>query len=148
VDLDEGVFYRRGYEQRQTKKRQPPIRLPSRLLSHMRRWRRKSPQSTAIVEWNGARVLKINKAFRSACREAGLGTEVVPHTLRHTCATWLAQRAVPVHEICGYLGMTQEMFERVYGHHHPDHQSLAVSALDRSPDRLRTGRGKRSASGR
>jgi integrase len=141
IDIDEGIFYRRAHGQRETKKRQPPIRLPSRLLSHIRRWRRNAPETVSLIEWNGSRVVKINKAFRSACRLAGLSNEVVPHTLRHTCATWLAQRGVPIHEICGYLGMTREIFERVYGHHHPDHQSLAVSALDKSADRLRTGSG-------
>jgi hypothetical protein len=40
VDLDRGVFYRRAIGRRQTKKRQPPVRLPSRLLAHLRRWKR------------------------------------------------------------------------------------------------------------
>jgi hypothetical protein len=53
----------------------------------------------------------------------------LPHMLRHTCATWLAQRRVPIHEICGFLGMTRETFEQVYGHHHPDYQAAAVNAL-------------------
>jgi hypothetical protein len=38
VDLDAGVFYRRAIGRRQTKKRQPPVKLPPRLLAHMRRW--------------------------------------------------------------------------------------------------------------
>jgi integrase len=129
VDLEQGIFYRRRTGSKETKKRQPPIRIPPRLLAHMRRWRRNGLSASAVIEWNGSPVKKINKAFRSACDIAGLGRDVVPHTLRHTCATWLAQHGVPVHEICGFLGMTQEMFDRVYGHHHPDHQSLAVHAL-------------------
>ena len=57
---------------------------------------------------------------------------MVPHVLRHTCATWLAQRRTPISEICALLGMTEEMFERVYGHHHPDYQASAVNALTSS----------------
>ena len=129
VDLDSGIFYRSAIGAAATKKRQPAVRIPPRLLAHMRRWHRKGASVRAVIEWNGARVTKINKAFRSACTLAGLSVDVVPHTLRHTCATWLAQRGVPVHEICGFLGMTEEMFNRVYGHHHPDYQSRAVHAL-------------------
>ena len=132
IDLDQGVFYRRAAGRRETKKRQPPVRLPARLLVHLRRWRRLRLIHKAIVEWNGEPARKINKAFRSVRKVAGLGPEVVPHTLRHTCATWLAQSGVPVWEAAGFLGMSVEMFERVYGHHHPDYQRAASEAVARS----------------
>ena len=35
-------------------------------------------------------------------------------------------------QIAGFLGMTTEMLERVYGHHHPDFQRAASEALGRS----------------
>jgi integrase len=136
IDLENGVFYRRPDGAHETKKRQPPIRLPDRLLAHLRRWKRLGISRRYVVEWNGAPVKRINKGFRSARRLAGLGDDVVPHALRHTCATWLAQARVPIHEICGYLGMTREMFERVYGHHHPDYQANAVNALSKRPGQL------------
>ena len=40
VDLERGVFYRRAQGTRETKKRQPSIRLNGRLLAHLRRWQR------------------------------------------------------------------------------------------------------------
>jgi integrase len=132
IDLDHGVFYRRPAGWKETKKRQPPVRLPSRLLAHMRRWARLGLASRAVVEWNREPVKKINKAFRSARKAAGLGSDVVPHTLRHTCATWLAQSGVPIWEAAGFMGMTAELFERVYGHHHPDYQRAASEAVGRS----------------
>jgi integrase len=131
VDIDAGVFYRRAVGAKQTKKRQPPVRLPPRLLAHLRRWQRRGLAVRSVVEWNGAPVRRINKAFRSARQAAGLGADVVPHTLRHTAVTWQAQLGVPVHEICGFFGITPEVFERVYGHHHPDYQANAVNALSR-----------------
>ena len=131
VDIDAGVFYRRAVGAKQTKKRQPPVRLPPRLLVHLRRWQRRGLAVRSVVEWNGAPVRRINKAFRSVRQAAGLGADVVPHTLRHTAVTWQAQLRVPVHEICGYFGITPEVFERVYGHHHPDYQANAVNALSR-----------------
>lgn len=129
IDTEHGVFYRRTAGMRKTKKRQPSIRMPPRLLAHVRRWQRLRIARDFLIEWQGEPVKRLNKAFRSVRRAAGLGADVTPHTLRHTAVTWQAQEAVPAHEICGFFGMTMEMFERVYGHHHPDFQSRAVNAL-------------------
>jgi integrase len=133
VDLDAGVFYRRAIGARETKKRQPPVRLPPRLLAHLRRWERRKLAVRSVIEWNGEPVRRLNKAFRSVREAAALGPDVVPHTLRHTAITWQAQLGVPMHEICGFFGITPEMFDRVYGHHHPDYQANAVNALSRRP---------------
>ena len=127
IDLENGIFYRQAVGKRKQKnKQQMSVRLPPRLLAHLRRWKRKGISIRSLIEWNGEPVKRINKAFRSVRREAGFGTDVVPHTLRHTCATWLAQRGVPTREAAGYLGMTEKTFIDVYGHHHPDHQKNAV----------------------
>jgi integrase len=119
---------------------QPAIRMPPRLLAHVRRWRRLKIAIDFLIEWQGDPVRRINKAFRSARKAAGLGSDVTPHTLRHTAITWQAQLGVPAHEICGFFGITLEVFERVYGHHHPDYQSNAVNAFTRRlrqiPDRI------------
>jgi integrase len=149
VDLDAGVFYRRAIDAKKTNKRQPTIRIPPRLLSHIRRWRRQKLSIRSVVEWNGGPVKRINKAFRSVRKAAGLGPDVTPHTLRHTAITWQAQLGVPVHEICGFFGVTVEVFERVYGHHHPDYQTSAVNAFNRSrqkPDRYTATKRERTAS--
>jgi hypothetical protein len=54
---------------------------------------------------------------------------VTPHTLRHTAATWLMQRGVPIWQAAGYLGMSAAMIERTYGHHHPDYMRGAAAAI-------------------
>jgi integrase len=138
IDAENGVFYRRTVGMRKTKKRQPSIRMPPRLLAHVRRWQRKRIAIRYLIEWQREPVKRINKAFRSVRKAAGLGNEVTPHTLRHTAITWQAQLGVPPHEICGFFGITMEIFERVYGHHHPDYQTKAVNALSlprQKPDR-------------
>jgi integrase len=132
IDAKHGVFYRRTAGMKMTKKRQPTIRMPPRLLAHVRRWARLRIANEFLIEWQGEPVKRINKAFRSARKAAGLGPEVTPHTLRHTAITWQAQLGVPPHEICGFFGITLEVFERVYGHHHPDYQSNAVNAFSRT----------------
>src|SRR5262249_62300677 len=95
------------------------------------RWNRRKLAFRWVVEWNGEPVKRVNKAFRAIRRAAGLGSDVSPHVLRHTAITWQAQLGVPEHEILGYFGLTRETFERVYAHHHPDHQSNAVNAFSR-----------------
>jgi integrase len=129
VDLDQGVFYRRAIGRRQTKKRQTPVKLPARLLAHMRRWQRQGLSKTAVIEWNGKPVRSIRKGFAAAVRAAGLGAGVTPHILRHTCATWLMQKGVDLWDAAGFLGMTVQQLEATYGHHHPDYQRGAAEAL-------------------
>ena len=81
-----------------------------------------------VISENGERLGDIKRSFASACRRAGL-ERVNPHVLRHTCATWLMQRGVPMWEAAGYLAMSRETLERVYGHHHPDYLRGAAEAL-------------------
>lgn len=134
IDLERGIFHRRPPAEAETAKRQPPVPLPRRLLAHLRRWRRcggpnGTPQRYA-VEWHGRPVADIDRAFRAACADAGLGPDVTPHVLRHTAATWLLQRGVEPWTVAGYLGMSIETLSRIYGHHHPDYLRAARDAFD------------------
>ena len=106
VDLERGIFYRKAIGKRATKKRQPPAPVPPRLLAHMRRWSRQKLIADCFVEFNGKPVASVKKGFKTAVRLAGLAGRVTPHTLRHTAATWLMQRGVPVWEAAGFLGMS------------------------------------------
>lgn len=130
VDLERGVLFRRGEGQSETKKRQPPVRIPERLLAHMRRWKAKD-KVRHVINWNGSQVLSVKKAFRSARVEAGLDAGVTPHSLRHTAATWLMQGGVEIWEASGFLGMTTQVLERTYGHHSPEFQKAAMKAIGR-----------------
>jgi hypothetical protein len=64
---------------------------------------------------------------------AKLAGKITPHTLRHTAATWLMQAGVDRWEAAGFLGMSVEMLDRVYGHHHPDHLRTAARAIGYRP---------------
>lgn len=146
VDLEAGVFYRRAEGARRTNKRQPPVRLPDRLLAHIRRWARTPTEvKTAargksgtvgrmvsqdfVVEWNGRPVASVKKAFRRIRDNAGLGEDVTPHVFRHTAATWLMQQGADVWSAAGFLGMTVDVLIETYGHHHPDFQADAADAI-------------------
>ena len=54
----------------------------------------------------GRPVASVKRGFKSAVGLAKLSGKVTPHTLRHTAATWLMQRGVPVWEAAGFLGMS------------------------------------------
>jgi integrase len=81
-----------------------------------------------VIEWAGDRILQIKKGFHRTAVRAGL-PDVSPHVLRHTAVTWMLQAGVSIWEVAGLAGMTAEMIEQVYGHHHPDYQKTAASAL-------------------
>ncbi|TAN13475.1 MAG: integrase [Rhizobiaceae bacterium] len=122
IDLEQGVYYRAAEdEQVAANKQAPPIRLPPRLLAHMRRWHRMGVKY--VVEYQG-RPADPKRAFRNLVNDV-LGEDakdVVRHTMRHTAATWLMQGGVDMWQAAGYLGMTKETLEKTYGHHHPDYQ--------------------------
>jgi integrase len=129
VDLDQGIFYRKPIGKRATKKRQTPAPIPPRLLAHLRRWKARKLMATCFVEFNGKPVASVKKGFQSAVRLAGLPGRVTPHTLRHTAATWLMQRGVPIWEAAGFLGMSPEILQDTYGHHHPNFLQGAATAI-------------------
>jgi integrase len=123
IDLEHGVFYRQREGARQTKKRQPPVRLPNRLLAHLQRWKRLGIARHAVVEWNGKPVMSVRKSFATAVKAAGIDRHITPHILRHTAATWAMQRGANLWEAAGFLGMSPEVLNRIYGHHHPEFQT-------------------------
>lgn len=129
VDLENGVFYRRAPRTKQTKKRAPSIRPPTRLLAHAGRWKRR--RQRFAVEYMGEPVKRISKAFAGAVDDCKLGADVVIHTFRHTAITWAMQRSADPWQVCGYFGISMELLMERYGHHHPDYQSSARAAFDR-----------------
>ncbi|MGV8864981.1 MAG: hypothetical protein ACOH2T_27985 [Pseudomonas sp.] len=135
IDLDAGLWHRRGSGVRATKKRQPPVPLPAPLVGHMRRW--KNNGQTYPVEFGGKRIDSIDKAFRNLVRDSGLENDVIPHTFRHTAITWGMQRGMDPWDAAGYFGLNLQTLMDVYGHHHPDHLRDAADKMAR-PKKMRT----------
>jgi integrase len=84
--------------------------------------------SDFVVEFAGGPVASIQTGFRAACRRAGL-VGVTPHVLRHTAASWMIQRRVPIGDIARYLAMTEKLVRERYGHIDPDFLQAAAAAL-------------------
>ena len=138
VDLNAGLFYRRAQGKRETAKRQPTIPIPPRLLAHMRRWHARGIIQQHFVEFNGKPVKSVKTAFKRAVTLAQLDPPASPHTLRHTAATWMMQNGVNLWMAAGFLGMSVEMLQRVYGHHHPDYLKEATHGISYGSRRSRT----------
>lgn len=85
-----------------------------------------------VVEYAGRRVKSIKRGFARTVERAGL-TDVSPHVLRHTAASWLAEAGVPMTEIAAVLGHSDSrMTERVYAKFSPTRLRSAISHLEMS----------------
>lgn len=133
VDLATGMLWPPA-RARQTNKRNPPIPLPKRLLTHLRAWQRKGQRY--VVEWSGGPVRRLDKTMKEVARAAGLGEEVTPHVLRHTAASWQMQAGTDILEAGRFLGMTARTLESTYAHHRPEHLSGARDAYNRHRQRI------------
>ncbi|MBX7147362.1 MAG: site-specific integrase [Alphaproteobacteria bacterium] len=84
-----------------------------------------------VIERMGSPINNIKKSFKSACLKAGLN-DVSPHTLRHTCATWMAQNGVPIFDISGMLGQRVTATTERYAKHQPEYLRKAAWATLRN----------------
>lgn len=132
VDLDRGLIDFSGG--RVTNKRKGKRRMSRKLTLFLRLARERGTELGFVVHDKGQRIKDVgdatNGSFGGACKRAGL-TGVTPHTLRHTCGTWLAQNGVDLHQISGWLDHSDTRTTMLYAHHHPDYQGDAARALDR-----------------
>jgi integrase len=135
VDTANGVFHRHADGAVATNKRQPTVRLSSALLRLCRGWERldakKTPRQIFVVEFGGAPVASVKTALARACALAGLDAGVTAYTLRHTCASWLVAEGVSTRKIADFLGTSEPMILKHYGHLAPDYQVEAANAIGR-----------------
>jgi integrase len=131
LDLDSGIMHRRAAGEGESKKRRPPLRIPPRLMGHLRRWRKLDGTRAHVIDHGFGPLGSQRRAWAWVKTKAGLGPEVTPHVLRHTAATWMMQGKADLWEAAGFLGMSPETLWRVYGHHHPDYQRSLAEKVGR-----------------
>ncbi|WP_306147003.1 MULTISPECIES: site-specific integrase [unclassified Roseibium] len=151
IDLDQGVIFRKGYKERATKKRRPSIGIPARLMPHLARWRKIDGKCTHVINRFGEPIENIRKAWVNSRNDVTeidpatgeakhpLGSDVSPHTLRHTAASWGIQNVQNVQDLnalADYLGMTLDILLSTYGHLNPIHHNAATNAISRRPGSL------------
>lgn len=128
VDMENGLIYRQSAGARRTKKRQTPVRIPRRLRLHLERWKKEGTRW--VIEYRGERCLNVKKAWASARIAAGLGSEVVPHVLRHTAITWAMQSGATIEDVSSFFAVDIETIQRTYWHHSPYAQNSVIDAID------------------
>lgn len=148
VDLERGIMLRRGPTERETSKRRPPCRIPDRLLRHLRGWwrqdvkaaekpwkgkRRKEKREPAptVVSYRGRPIQDARTAWELVRATAGLGPDVTPHVLRHTCASWALAGGMSIWDVAALLGASVSVIEETYGHHSPMFQEAVSAAFQR-----------------
>jgi len=77
----------------------------------------------------GSRWNDIRHPFDAACEGAGL-TDFHFHDLRHTFASWLVMKGVPLATVSNLLGHTSPTMTLRYAHLSPKHLTSAVRVLD------------------
>ncbi len=128
VDLDANRIDFLPSGERQTNKRRPVVPISATLRPALEAAVANS-QSGFVVEYRGGPVGDLGKSLISACKQAGI-EPIIPYTLRHTGATLLAAKGVPLRQIAGMLGHSQARTTELYAKHSPDFMGDAVAALD------------------
>jgi integrase len=130
IDFATGFMSRTRKDKVEDKhKRAPKVKLGRRILSHLARWKKGDGKIALVCRYSDAQtkpMIDPHRSWKRIVKEADL-PGVTRHTLRHTRATWMMQKGVPIWEAAGFLGMTVKTLETVYGHHSPDHQDQAAN---------------------
>jgi integrase len=83
-----------------------------------------------VVEYGGKPVQSVRRAFATAARAAGL-SDVTPHTLRHSVASWMACDGVAMAIIAEYLGHSDPAITaRVYAKLSPQFMATAKGSVE------------------
>lgn len=128
IDLVDGKIDFNPPGRKQTAKGRPVIPVPRSLLAALKRAHRRASCAN-VIAYNGRPVKDIKTGFNSAAERAGI-PQCTSHTLRHSAATWMARNNVPMREIGGYLGQSEQKTTERYAHHHPDFMRNARRAME------------------
>lgn len=132
VDLDAGsihVRHRDGFTTKGNRERRVP--LVGEALEILRRKNAERDSSTDGPVFTDRRGLPVKKArishrFKDMARLAGLDERIHFHSLRHTCASWLAMKGIPMRVIQAILGHSSVSITERYSHLAPDTLDAAM----------------------
>ncbi len=127
VDLDRGVIDYNVAGRQQTNKRRAVVPIEPHIVRALRQAKRHS-RCDHVISWAGKPIIRIYAAFVRQAQNAGL-PGVTPHTLRHTAATWAAQRGVSLFLVGGLLGQTVVSTTARYAKYNPDALRQVSSAI-------------------
>lgn len=122
VDFETNVVHLNVPGRTITKKRRADVPMSKTLRAVLEQAYRERDDEFVVGGVNVRRVLHQTAAL---AKIAGL----TPNVLRHTAATHMARRGVPLWIIAKVLGNTVQMVERVYAKHSPDDLRAAVNLI-------------------
>lgn len=136
VDFDTGVIEFEVPGRRRTKKRRATVAISSSLRPVLERAYKERTgdlvmDSKAAV-WSTIQHAAIKAGFSEQTVNRGekpKGTGISPHVLRHTAATHMARRGVPLWKIANILGNTLAVVEKVYAKWQPDDPASTVDLI-------------------
>ncbi|MDO9432313.1 MAG: hypothetical protein Q7T84_13525 [Phenylobacterium sp.] len=120
------------------------MKIPRRLLAHLRRWKRLDQAAPArkgrpintIIHHGGEPITtKVTKSFKAIVRDVGLDGPT-PHWLAPHLCDLASGSGADMWDAAAFTGMTTAVLERRDGHHRPDHQSSALAATRRRLRRI------------
>lgn len=127
IDFHSDIIDFRAGQRSHTKGR-AIVPMPRRLLREMRHAYANRTSNVYVLsrgQANDMPIKSVKNSFGKSCELAGL-RDVTPHTLRHTAASWMIQKGVPIYEVARYLGHSSvAMIEKTYGHMAPQHLKRA-----------------------
>jgi integrase len=137
VDLTRGKIDFRRDGIAETKKKRGLCAIPPRLQPHLVRAKGSGQNIGHVILWEGEAIEDIKTAFNNAAKRAFL-SDVSPHTLKHTAATWLMQSGTDPFKISDFLATSVQTLLKHYGHHNPDHQNEVAAAIGARPNVVKT----------
>lgn len=127
VDFEMGVIHYNVPGRRRTKKRRASVPISKNLRPILERAYRERESNyvcdhLAMTIWRGV---------KSVAKLAEV-EDVSPHVLRHTAATQMLRRGVPIWIVAGILADTVETVQKTYGHHCPEGLAVGVEQISGS----------------
>lgn len=112
----------------QTKKYRPIVPMTDTLLPWLRR-----AQGDYLISYRNKPIRSIKSAWRKLRKRADLPPDAVPYTLRHTMASELRRRGIPMVQIAAFLGHKIPDFRTTerYTHFGVDYLADAAAEIDR-----------------
>jgi integrase len=137
VDFDIGTIDFSDPDRKATKKRRVVVPISRALRPVLERMHRERINDNVMDHtaeiWATVQSIVIRSGLvpkqKVASSQKPVRTGISPHTFRHTAATQMARRGVPLYDIAGILGNSMAMVEKVYSKHCPDRLRAAVNSI-------------------
>ena len=121
----------------QTKKYRPVVKMPEMLVPLIER-RKQEGDCAHLIAFEGRPIKSIRKAWRQLRKDADLGEQVNPYSLRHSMARWLRSQSVQDWEVSAQLGHKKRGMSttEIYAPFDPTYLSQSVAAIDKLLEQL------------